>query len=324
VPTLQQAAALRRRRRAAIERRATTAALRLWARVDPADISTTWTRQLAEVLMLLTAAQAAAATGADQYVDTALAAQGWDGAAAGQVSPAGFAGDASDGRDLLSLLAEPAIAVKVGLGRGWPTGRAMAYGQASLARITSTQVADAGRVADGVAIAARPTTYGSVRVVSAGACARCIVLSGRHYRWSEGFLRHPHCHCTMAPLANSEGRDSPEPRELFDRLTGEQQDKTFGRAGAQAIRDGADLDQVVNARRGMYTAGGRLLTHEGTTRRGLAGRRLEAAGARTTRTPGQRNRRITAARLTPEQIYREAAGDRDDAIRLLRRFGYLT
>jgi hypothetical protein len=77
----------------------------------------------------------------------------------------------------------------------------------------------------------------------------------------------------------------------------------FGQAGAAAIRDGADLGQVVNARRGMYTAAGRSLTVESTTRRGVA--------------PGK-------VRLMPEQIYREARGDRDEAIRLLKRFGYLT
>lgn len=70
----------------------------------------------------------------------------------------------------------------------------------------------------------------------------------------------------------------------------------FGKAGAEAIREGADMARVVNARRGMYTAGGRLFTHES------AGRR---------------------PRLMPEQILREADGDRGEAIRLLRLHGYL-
>jgi hypothetical protein len=74
-----------------------------------------------------------------------------------------------------------------------------------------------------------------------------------------------------------------------------EQDRVFGKGGAQAIRDGADMAKVVNARRGMVTAEGRLFT-------------TEAAG----RTP----------RLMPEQIYRDAAS-REDAIRLLRRFGYI-
>lgn len=72
----------------------------------------------------------------------------------------------------------------------------------------------------------------------------------------------------------------------------------FGKAGAEAIRSGADMAAVVNARRGMYTAAdGRKYTREAATRRRL--------------------------RLMPEQIFREAK-DRDDAIRLLRLHGYIT
>lgn len=61
------------------------------------------------------------------------------------------------------------------------------------------------------------------------------------------------------------------------------------------------MSQVVNARRGMYTAGGRSLTRTSTTRFGTA--------------PGRQ-------RLMPEQIY-EQAGSRDQAVDLLRRNGYL-
>ena len=66
------------------------------------------------------------------------------------------------------------------------------------------------------------------------------------------------------------------------------------------------MSQVVNARRGMYTAAGRSLTHTGVTAGALAGKRL---GTRT--------------RLMPEEIFRQSNGDRDDAIRLLRQHGYL-
>jgi hypothetical protein len=61
----------------------------------------------------------------------------------------------------------------------------------------------------------------------------------------------------------------------------------------------------------VYTAGGRRYTREASTRRGLAGKRLGAA----------RGRR--AARLTPDQIFADAA-DRDDAVRLLHKHGYIT
>lgn len=83
-------------------------------------------------------------------------------------------------------------------------------------------------------------------------------------------------------------------------MTREEQAKAFTVAGAEAIRSGADPARVVNARRGMYEAGGRLLTREATTRRGI-GRPI---------------------RLMPEQIYRDAR-DRSETLRLLRLHGYI-
>jgi hypothetical protein len=133
-------------------------------------------------------------------------------------------------------------------------------------------------------------------MASGGACSRCIVLAGRHYRWNAGFQRHPHCDCVGIPAAESADDLTTNPRRAFEALSGAEQDKTFGKAGAQAIRDGSDIAKVVNARRGMQTAAdGRLYT-------------TEAAGRR--------------PRLMPEQIYRDASG-RDDATRLLRLHGYI-
>lgn len=132
-----------------------------------------------------------------------------------------------------------------------------------------------------------------------------------------------------------------------------EQNRIFTRAGARAIRDGADMNQIVNARRGaaglsvpgrltaeeqrMLRGGrdrGRLTrqpvygqevftTTEGTTRRGLAGRRLGAWSEDATRRRGARYRSARTPRLMPESIY-ELAEDREDAVRLLRRFGYIT
>ena len=39
--------------------------------------------------------------------------------------------------------------------------------------------------------------------------------------------------------------------DRFNGMSEEEQDKVFGHADAQAIRDGADIYQVVNAHRGM-------------------------------------------------------------------------
>jgi hypothetical protein len=111
-------------------------------------------------------------------------------------------------------------------------------------------------------------------------------------------------------------------------MSEQEQNKAFGKASAQAIRDGADIGQVVNARRGVATAagpGGRRITYttEGTTKRGLAGRRMGDLAKQ----PGSRYRRTRSMRLMPETIYQEAARngwDRSEIVRQLERFGYIT
>jgi hypothetical protein len=158
------------------------------------------------------------------------------------------------------------------------------------------------------------SVHGYVRMVSGSACSRCIILAGRFYRWSSGFERHPRCQCTNIPAVENRAGDlRTDPHAFFDHLTREQQDRRFGVADAQAIREGADINQVVNARRGLYQTKvfGRDVqaTTEGMGRRGLAGQRL--AGS------------TKGLRLTVRQIYADAGDDRDLAISLLKRYGYL-
>jgi hypothetical protein len=77
----------------------------------------------------------------------------------------------------------------------------------------------------------------------------------------------------------------------------------FGKAGAEAIRAGADITQVVNARQGMQTA--------------------TVFGRSALVTTTARRRSSARVRLMPEQILLEAKGSRDEAIRLLKLHGYL-
>jgi hypothetical protein len=159
---------------------------------------------------------------------------------------------------------------------------------AAFMRLIASLVQDAGRSAESVAIAARPQV-GYVRYLSPPSCARCAVLAGRVYRWSEGFLRHPNCDCVMLPttIEASSGLIT-DPLDLVERgqVTG------LSKADLRALNDGADLNQVINVRRvaaGLREAG-RVLARRG--------------------------------RLTPEGIYR-IASDRAEAVALLGRFGYL-
>ncbi|MEV4246973.1 hypothetical protein AB0J63_26615 [Streptosporangium canum] len=283
----------------------------LWGEIDPAAVLETWMALLDAMTRALTLGQMAAAALAQPYLNAMAQQQDIPTAPAGIVNPAAFAGLAADGRDLASLLVQPALRTLGLLARGADDQDALRSGLASLTRILSTETADAARAADHAGLVANRSWVTYVRQVTLPACGRCVVLAGREYSWSTGFQRHEQCDCSMVPRRDGQA-PLTSPKELFERMSREEQNRAFTKADAQAIRDGADLGQVVNARRGMTVVGDRSVTTEGTSRRGLAGRR---AGA----TSGRRS----AVRPTPAQIYADAAGDRDEAIRLLRRFAYI-
>lgn len=291
------------RRQVALARRAANEVLRLWGNVDRAAIAASWRAVAQAALIVVAGAQTIAAAEADGYAAEAVDALGLADTRDGDVDATAFAGVASDGRDLASLLYQPAITALAAIAQGVDVDRAMTAGAVELDMIVRTQVADAGRVADGVAIVVRPAVDGYVRVLSLPSCDRCIILAGRIYEWNDGFARHPRCDCRHVPVSDGDAEGIlTDPQAVFASLSEAEQDRVFTKAGAQAIREGADMARVVNARRGMYEAGGRMFTTEATTRRGTG----------------------RAVRLMPEQIYREADGDRGEAVRLLRAHGYLT
>lgn len=273
------------------------AALAVWDNLDPAALVASWsTFRLGERLFLTTArAQELAAVAAAQATDAILAENGGDVPTPdGEVVTAALAGIASDGRGLDSLLLQPLITTNVTRVAGASPLDALAAGRSVLTRIVGTQVQDAGHASTGLSIAARRRT-GWVRLVEPGACSRCVILAGRWYRYNSGFLRHPLCKCRNIPAAE----DTPgltaatDPMTHFHSLSEVEQNRQFTRAGAQAIRDGADISRVVNARRAAL---------------GLSA-------------PGRSRPR--GARVMPETIY-ATAKNRDDALRLLRLHGFLT
>lgn len=273
-------------------------AARAWRAVDARRIVESWLSRMVPLMVVLAGAQQVAAGGADGYLNEALDVQGIDPAAAARVVPAALSGIASDGRGLDGLLYRP-VAAALDLIRGGTTAeRALASGGFLLDMIVRTQVADSGRVADQIATTARPQATGYTRVLVGRSCSRCALLAGRWYRHDAGFNRHPRCDCVGAPgRLDTAGDLRVDPKAYFASLGREEQDRVFTAAGAQAIRDGADVSRTVNAARGTYTASdGRKYT-------------MEAAGRR--------------PRLLPDAIYREARGDRDEALRLLSLHGYL-
>jgi hypothetical protein len=321
--------------RAALVQAATQVAVEAWRQVDTAAIAETWAATLAELTTVVAGAQLAAAQMAEPYLAEAVAFSGASAVAEGVVNAAALAGIASDGRELLTLLFQPAVAALLALQAGADIDEAMATGHATLDMITRTQVADAGRVADSVGLTAHPDLDGYVRVVVGRTCSRCIVLAGRVYQWNEGFDRHPRCDCIHLPARQVRAAGIvQDPRRVFDSMSREEQDKVFTIAGAQAIRDGADVARVVNARRtahGLTPAGGghrteaeRAAARLGRERGRLTRQRVFGRQHFTTlegiTLPDIRRRRV---RLMPESIYELADGDRDEAIRLLKAHGYI-
>ena len=306
-----------------IGRRVSALLAQQWRRVDRSAIAASWQRWLPEAVAAVAAGPLAAAQLADPYLD-ATAGPG-DGAAL--VVPAALAGRTLDGRTLDGLLTLPPIEALTLIGQGVTPARALRRAGERLTLYGRTATADSARQAVAAGMGAR-RVGGYYRRLSLPSCARCVILAGRWYRANRGFDRHPGCDCVHVPAdspADGEGYDAR--RAILDgQVTG------LSRAEVAAVEHGADPSQVVNARRGMATVGGRRTTTEGTTVRGFYGGyvRREDGTVRRRRAgelakAGGRYRSAVeevAARLTPEQILRDATS-REDAIRLLHQYGYI-
>jgi hypothetical protein len=291
---------------------AQVAALKSWRRVDSREISGSWAGLVRPLVSIVSLAQITAASGVDRFTDSALGQLGVSGDSEGDVSAAAFGGWAGDGRSLSSLLDVPPIAAKQLIAQGRPVDDALRSAGSLLQLMAATAVQDAGRAAISAAIGARPKVAGYVRMLNVPSCSRCALLAGKFFKWNAGFKRHPRCDCVHIPASEDVAGDM-----LTDSAAAIASGKVTGITSAQAraIAEGADIGQVLNATRGMSVAqvfGRRLqITTEGATRRGYAGQLL---GARA---------RGTALRLTPESIFRIAGDDRAEAVRLLKRFGYI-
>lgn len=293
-----QAAEAHYRRQARVAAAVSRQIARQWARITPANLDA-WNP--ATGAQLVAALQLLAARDADRYLAEVLSEQNQPNDPAGRINPLGFAGAAGDGRSLVTLLDQPRIDAKSAIGQGMRAADAYAAAGTALQLMAVTAVQDAGRAAESAGMAARPHVNGFYRMLNTPSCARCAILAGKFFRWNAGFDRHPGCDCTHIPTREDVAGDvRTDPQALFDQglVNG------VTKAEQKAISAGADLNQVVNARRSIYMdPAGRRLTHEATTRRGGRG--------------------INGVRPTPEQIYREAKDDRAEALRLLSRFGYI-
>lgn len=278
---------------------AVAAGRRAWRRVDPDRISESWTEALWSLGPVMAATQERAAVAGSLYGAGALAEQGTYRAPEAFVRPAGFAGVAPDGRDLTSLLYSPATTAKQLIAGGAAPVAALSSARGALDRIVQSVVADTARQAASVDVAARPGV-GYIRMLVGKSCPDCVILAGRFYRWNAGFMRHPHDDCVHVPATQAAAPGMvTDPYEHFRAMTTAEQDAFWGPGSAQAIRDGADIYRVGNARRRVKG----MTTLEGTSRRGYAAD-------------------LRGRRLTPDGIYAQATS-REEALRLLERHGYV-
>ncbi|AON97371.1 capsid maturation protease [Gordonia phage Nyceirae] len=316
--------------------RALAAGAEVWGDRPPADFDAWFARNSPDLVDLVTSAQSAVIDRSLEYVPTVLAEQGARITPDVDVDASPLVGVAGDGRPIDSLLYGSVIHARSAIAKnpehpvvvrdGWAQA-----GRSALLLRMQTVIADTSRAATGLSAVSRPRVM-YTRLLVGSSCSRCAILAGRKYRAATAFLRHPGCDCRHIPVPERSGHGDEvlDPQAFFNSLTRDEQDRKFTKAGAQAIRDGADPAQVVNARRGAglnfasgkitdaeaaAIRGGRkrakatLTTTEGTTRRGRAYRANKGGGP-----PPQR--------LMPEAIY-QAARSRDEAIALLERHGYI-
>lgn len=294
--------------------------LTVWLAIDTKNAYKSWVASIGQrIYVLISILQELIASDSNGYVRKVLGDQDilYDGPS---INPINFAGIASDGRDLESLIAGALVEFLKAKRQGLQDQQALDRGANFLRLVVNTQIADAARAAESVSLVVadgrdmdtgKKVDVGWVRLLTPPSCGRCAVLAGKFYKWSDGFERHPNCDCRHIPVtvAAADGIVANS-YTYFNSLTTDEQDYYFGKAQAQAIRDGADIAQVVNAGRtkgSMFTADdGKRYTNEGTTKRGYA---RKVAGR--------------VLRPTPAQIYKDAKGNREAAIAALLKFGYI-
>lgn len=289
---------------------------RIWRGMGD-DFDSSWRRLEPSVLSVIAEGQSQMALKALDYNHVILDQLDIPDRPEGEFIPSSLVGVASDGRPLESLAGQSVVKAKVAVGEGASTRQALDEAGKWLQLMAQLQVADAARVGVGVGTASRANIVGNIRVLNLPVCQRCAVLGGRFYRWSSGFDRHQRDDCTMMPARSGDWAKAEgfilDPMDAYRQ--GQIKDLTPGQI--EAIENGANLGQVVNATRGMSTTA--LVSREGISRRGVAGKQL----GNFAREPGARYSMSQTPRLTPEAIY-QLSGSRREAIALLRSNGYIT
>lgn len=311
---------------------ATKALLKEWRRMG-ADFDASWALIAANVSAVMLTAQVRIAAQAVEYIPDVLEDTGQTRAisASDEVNPRALVGATASGLSVDEALFGSVVVSKLAIRDGATVAQALKVGADRLTRTAGTIMSDTGRGGERLGMAVRPVT-GYVRMLTPPSCGRCAILAGQHYSSSTAFRRHPKCDCRHIPSTEAMSDDlTTDPKEYFDSLpTAEElaekypdltvkmrneagiysQEDVFTKGGAEAIRNGADVSQVINARRGMKTTtDGLKATTAGITRRGWYGGHT-AAG------------RAGKARLMPEAL-QSMAKNKAEYLRLLKNYGYI-
>lgn len=293
-----------------------------WGRMG-SEFDGSWSLIVGSLVAITSAAQRRIAQSSFDYVPDVLDDLGSPEAIGPsvQTSVEPLVGVTGSGTVLDEALYASVITAKIARGNGFSVHESLSRGENRLMGRVSLALSDTGRFAERVRLAPTRVAYYE-RALTLPSCSRCIILAGRLYRMEQPFQRHPRCDCRHLPVGEAGEVEETDPLELFASLSESEQDRIFTKGGAEAIRNGADMNQVVNARRGMYTSrtGSRKwkFTSEGMTRRGWWGRdQLMGDKYR-----GGRYRRSSRRRLMPEEIQRISTG-KENYLSLLRDHGYI-
>lgn len=293
----------------AIQRDVMVASRRLLRTVEPNRARASWAERVPSLVKYVAARQDDVALVSAVSASQILAAQNTYIPSNGMLNTRMFSASVFGDKALRNVLHAPGVEYERAINAGATPFQAEKKARDSIDRLLRTITADTARGAMGTAVTVREGV-GYVRLVSLPACPHCLILAGRFYRWNTGFQRHPRCDCKHVPTtakdfaqAKSLGLGS-DPYEVFNALSEAEQDALLGRGSAQAVRDGADIFQVVNSRRSRKGD----FTLEGLGKHGHA-RRVS---------PGL----VRYGRLTPEAIYARAES-REQAVRWLKKAGYI-
>lgn len=312
---------------------AVAAVSRLWRGMGD-DFDSSYARLEPALLTVLFTAQERVADGALAYVPDALGEVGGPvGAPVYESAGARFVGVAGDGLPVASMAYGAVIQAKQFVAAGHSPAEALAAGGRHLTLTAGTMLSDTGRAAEKVSGGAHRVKLWT-RMLNPPSCARCVILAGKTTTQQTAFLRHPGCDCRNVPSTENTSEDArTNPKDYLDGLSEAEQDRVLGsKANGQAFRDGADMNQLINAYRkaGAVRTGqvnGQMVkyTREGTTRRGHAYWEMSKAGyvkEQGVFRDGSKYFRVKAPRLMPETIY-SIAKDQADAKRLLKLYGWV-